>query len=110
MNSETDARLGRMEQDIAELKGSVAELRGSVAEIKGTVSDIKGTLAQMMPLLIRLAEGQARVEGRVAHQPRPPASSCGFLRAARPGRGDQPAPADRPRLSATAPAPELIAP
>ena len=40
MSSETDARLGRIEQEIA---------------------DIKGTLAQMMPILVRLVEGQAIV-------------------------------------------------
>ena len=50
MSSETDARLGRIEQEIA---------------------DIKGTLAQMMPMLVRLVEGQARVEERVGHQPHP---------------------------------------
>jgi hypothetical protein len=57
MSSETDARLGRIEQELVEVKGSIA--------------DIKGTLAQMMPMLVRLVEGQARLEERVGHQPHP---------------------------------------
>ena len=50
MNSETEARLERVEREIA---------------------DIKGTLAQMMPMLIRLADGLARIERRAGLAPRP---------------------------------------
>ena len=50
MNSETEARLERVEREIA---------------------DIKGTLAQMMPMLFRLADQVARAEARAGRPPRP---------------------------------------
>jgi hypothetical protein len=59
MSGENDARLGQVEQDIADIKLTMAGMPGAV-------TDIKSTLAQMLPMLIRIVEGQARLEERLA--------------------------------------------
>lgn len=50
-----DARLDRMEGDISHLKRDVAE--------------IKGTLARLEPMILRMVEQQARIDGRLEEMP-----------------------------------------
>lgn len=64
-----DARLDRIEGDIADLKRDVAEIKSDVAGLKREVAEIKSTLARLEPMILRILEMQARLEGRIADMP-----------------------------------------
>lgn len=66
-----DHRLGSIEATLASHGQRLGSIEAMLASQGEQLASIKGTLAQMLPMMIRVVEGQARADERLAQQPPP---------------------------------------
>ena len=69
------ASQAEMKASMADMKATQAEMKVSMTDMKATQADIKATLARLEPMIVRVIEGQAasnerlaRLEGRIEEQ------------------------------------------
>lgn len=70
-----EARQTKLEAGQARLEtrmeAGLARLEGRLDKHDAALKDIKDSLSQVLPLLIKIVEGQARTDERLAHMPQP---------------------------------------
>lgn len=61
--------IGELVHRVERIEGRVERIDDRMKHLEGGQDDLKTTLGQLMPMLMRILEGQAELRGRIADMP-----------------------------------------